>query len=152
LVRGAASARSARRLFAAGAALAAAGAAWATVFPVNKRLWTSSYTLLTGGIAVAMLGVFVYAVARRPFTRGPRRSLTAAGANALVVYIAAEASASVLADVHVGPSSLRTWLWAHALSPWAGAMLGSFLYALVVLAACLALAAVLDRRRLYVRL
>ncbi len=50
-------------LFAGGAALAGLGYAWGFVpspvrFPVIKKIWTSSYVLLTGGYAAIILGLF----------------------------------------------------------------------------------------------
>src|SRR5205085_11400455 len=44
-----------RRLALAGAALVGLGLVWSLLFPLNKRLWTSSYTLLTAGVALLAL-------------------------------------------------------------------------------------------------
>ena len=35
---------------------------WDLGFPINKKLWTSSYVLLTVGINLAMLGALIYAI------------------------------------------------------------------------------------------
>ncbi len=44
-----------RRLLAAGLVCFAAGEIWGTFFPINKKLWTSSYVLLTVGLAMLAL-------------------------------------------------------------------------------------------------
>jgi predicted acyltransferase len=44
-----------RRLTAAGLACFAAGELWSLIFPINKKLWTSSYSLLTVGLAMLAL-------------------------------------------------------------------------------------------------
>ncbi|MDN8793344.1 hypothetical protein Q0M19_14065, partial [Staphylococcus aureus] len=43
------------RLAAAGLLLAGLGLLWAQWFPLNKSLWTSSYVLFTGGLALLLL-------------------------------------------------------------------------------------------------
>jgi predicted acyltransferase len=44
-----------RRLVGVGLALFAAGELWGLSFPINKKLWTSSYVLLTTGLAMMVL-------------------------------------------------------------------------------------------------
>jgi predicted acyltransferase len=41
-----------RRLVAVGVACFAAGELWSLIFPINKQLWTSSYVLITTGMAM----------------------------------------------------------------------------------------------------
>jgi len=48
-------ARLLRRLVAAGLACLSAGELWSLAFPINKKLWTSSYVLLTVGLAMLAL-------------------------------------------------------------------------------------------------
>lgn len=50
-------ARRGRALIAAGAAMAAAGAAWNLAFPVIKNIWSSSFVLVTAGATVVALGL-----------------------------------------------------------------------------------------------
>jgi predicted acyltransferase len=59
---------------------------WLHVCPIVKRIWTSSYTLYSGGLVVLMLAAF-YAVIE---LRGWRRwsfPLVVIGANSIVVYV-----------------------------------------------------------------
>jgi predicted acyltransferase len=69
-----------------GALLMATGAVWGWLFPINKPLWTSSYSLWTGGIATSGLGLFLLA-SESP--RGARwlRPLQIYGVNALLVFV-----------------------------------------------------------------
>lgn len=50
------------RLVAAGAVMAVLGWLWHPVFPVIKKLWTSSYVLVAGGYSLVVLGVAILAV------------------------------------------------------------------------------------------
>jgi predicted acyltransferase len=47
-------------LFIAAVALLLAGYTWGLTFPVNKKIWTSSYVLVTTGLAIAILATLVY--------------------------------------------------------------------------------------------
>ena len=138
----------ARRLALAGAALVAVGLAWSPLFPMNKRLWTSSYTLLTGGVALLALAA-LHALAS---PGGRMRRLAALGTNALVVYILSEEAASVLGRAHIGSQPARTWLWQHLFAAWAGPTTGSLLYAAALLGAYWLVALALARRRVSLRL
>jgi predicted acyltransferase len=43
-----------------GFVLIAAGFLWGYGFEINKKLWTSSYVLLTVGLSASVLGLVVY--------------------------------------------------------------------------------------------
>jgi predicted acyltransferase len=82
------SAEKVRGLVIGGAALALAGLAlqWLHINPIVKRIWTSSYTLYSGGLVILMLAVF-YAVID---VKGWRRwafPLIVIGANSIAVYV-----------------------------------------------------------------
>ncbi len=47
-------------LLIAGFVVCAIGCIWAYGFPVNKKIWTSSYTLVTTGLAILFLVLFIY--------------------------------------------------------------------------------------------
>ena len=49
-------------LFVAGALLIFAGFAWDLIFPVNKKIWSSSYVVYTTGLALMVIGVVIYAL------------------------------------------------------------------------------------------
>src|SRR5205814_10097034 len=50
------------RLLLAGTACVVLSLWWNTVFPINKKLWTSSYVLCTVGIDLGVLAITVYLV------------------------------------------------------------------------------------------
>lgn len=72
----------------AGFVLIVAGAGWGTVFPVVKKLWTSSFVLLAGGWSLIFLAVFhqVVDVWRVRWWCAPFQWI---GMNALTIYITA---------------------------------------------------------------
>jgi predicted acyltransferase len=77
--------------------LMAAGLLMAFVVPVNKRLWTPSFTVLTLGTSCAWLAVFIWLadVLRQRRWIAPLREL---GANPIAVYVGSMAARALLDD------------------------------------------------------
>lgn len=75
------------RLSAAGAAGIAAGLVWSLHFPINKHLWSSSFILLTGGMALLSLALF-YLVIDVLRVRRWAFFFEVIGLNSLAIYLA----------------------------------------------------------------
>lgn len=75
-----------RQLFLLGSVWTATGLAWSLVFPINKNLWTSSYTLFTAGIAMLSISAvgWVVDVARSRWWTPP---LVAFGINPILAFV-----------------------------------------------------------------
>src|SRR5205823_2966873 len=88
-----------KRLTYTGLALAAAGVAWSPLFPINKKLWTSSYVLFTGGCALVLLALTYQLVEVHGF-RKLGRPFEILGLNAILVYVASEGLAGFVDRPH----------------------------------------------------
>jgi predicted acyltransferase len=73
----------------AGIILVLAGLAWGSVFPINKRLWTSSFTLYAGGWSLLLLSVF-YGLIDVAGYRKWAFPFVVIGANSIIIYVASE--------------------------------------------------------------
>ncbi|MBN1816752.1 MAG: DUF5009 domain-containing protein [Sedimentisphaerales bacterium] len=73
-------------LILAGAACIGAGLAWSQVFPIIKHIWTSSFVLFSGGICLALLGLF-YLVIDVWGLQKWSYFFVVLGANAIFVYM-----------------------------------------------------------------
>jgi predicted acyltransferase len=137
-----------RQLALWGAGAVAAGLAWSTFFPPNKRLWTSSFTLLTTGAALLGLAALFHLV---DVSRRERlsRLLTPLGRNAIVVFVGSEEMAYYLQKWSIGDRTMRQWGFAH-LDAALPAPVASLAYALVVLGFWWLVAEAMHRRRWYV--
>lgn len=124
---------------------------WNTVFPINKKIWTSSFVLCTVGIDLGVLALLVYAV---PHAQQRRSTyfFEVLGRNALVVYLLSEVGQKVLDLVHIGQQSLFGWLYAVGFAPWAGDKPGALLYAVVYMLGCWTVGYAMDRKGIYIRL
>jgi len=76
-------------LFAAGLVLIALGSLWNLNFPINKRLWTSSFVLFVGGWSMLFLSVF-YLIIDVAGYRKWAFPFMLIGVNSILIYLAAE--------------------------------------------------------------
>jgi len=139
------------KLLLAGAVLIALAVWWNTVFPINKKLWTSSYVLCTVGIDLGVLAALICLV-----PQGERRRSTyffeVFGRNTLVVYLLSEAAEKVLHMTHIGSQSVLDWVYSVGFASWSGDKAGSLLYSIAYMLCCWAVAFAMDRKRIYIKL
>lgn len=76
-----------RLLLVAGAGCVVVGLVWGLHFPVNKHLWTSSFILLTGGMALISLGIFYWIIDMLGYQRWTF-FFRVIGMNSLTIYLA----------------------------------------------------------------
>jgi predicted acyltransferase len=145
------------RLSTVGAAAGLVGAVWGTVFPINKNLWTSSYALFMAGLASIALAACIWAVDFHGWRAwaAPFRWL---GVNALAIFVASDLAAIVMLWIKVPapgggkPRSLYTAIYRPVFDRFADPRLGSLLFALAFLAVFVAVAGVLYRKRIFIKI
>jgi predicted acyltransferase len=141
----------------AGAAVAslAIGSLWAVWFPLNKKLWTSSYVLVAAGIALALLALLFWAIE----VRGWRGKWTWAplvlGSNAIAAYMISEllgTTLSMIASwVHGGPFSAERWIFVHCFAWIPDGGLASFAYSFAYMAVCFIPVWILYRNKIFLK-
>ena len=134
----------------------AIGFVWNFWFPINKNLWTSSYVAFTAGIAVLILAVCFYTVDTRGHTSWTK-PFVILGLNAIFIYALSEIVNLTLIYVRIPltestNTSLKSLINERLFSSWAGPLHGSFLYALAYLAFCWIIAAILYKRRIFIKI
>jgi predicted acyltransferase len=134
-----------------GAICVAVSLLWNSAFPINKKLWTSSFVLCTVGIDLGALVVLIYAVPQAK-QRLWTHFFEVFGRNTLFIYLLAEAGQILLQSTHVGDETTFEWLYVVGFAPWAGDKPGSLLYAVIYMLCCWAVAYALDRKRIYIKL
>jgi predicted acyltransferase len=91
-----------RKLLMWGAVGIVAGLLWHLQFPIIKKIWTSSYVLLTAGISAALLGTFYYIVDVKEHRKWAQPFVWI-GMNAITIYVIAHiVSLTALARRFVG--------------------------------------------------
>jgi len=142
-------------MFVAGAGAVVAGWAWGLCFPVNKALWTSSYAVLTAGLALQLLAVCYWLVDIKNLRRWATPFLVF-GTNALAVYFLSELFSNLISLVRFTRSDgsavdLKTLIYENAFASWASPLNASFMFALCVVLLWLGVAGVLYRRRIFIK-
>jgi predicted acyltransferase len=135
-----------RGIAAAGVSGIVLGGLWNLSFPINKKLWTSSYVLYAAGFSLLLLALFLWLADLRRAREGYARSRMAAladtfllvlGTNAIVAYVLSELLGSALEFVHVTPrAELPHWFYLQIASVVPDVALASLLYSLSYLAVC----------------
>lgn len=133
-----------RALIGSGALLAVLDGLWNVVLPFNKALWTPSYVLWTGGVALLVLALAHQLVDRRGLWL-PGRAL---GLNAILAYAGSWLMVCLLAAF-----GADRWLYEQAFASWITPVFGpeaaSAAWACAIVAVWWAVAIGLDRKRWY---
>lgn len=124
---------------------------WDLLFPINKKLWTSSYVLLTVGIDMMALAILVFII-----DMAGQRNWTyffeVFGRNTLFIYLLSEVFVILMWTIPVGDDSLYSWIYQNFFQSWAGNLNGSPLFAIWVMMMCWVVGYLLDRRKVYIRI
>lgn len=135
--------RKAAGMFALGVLGLIAGEAWSIWFPINKKLWTSSYVIFTAGFALVCLAACYWALDVKKLHGWWSKPFLIFGTNAIAAYVISE-----LLGGSFGWKELIFQHWfAHIASPG----LASLLYATFVLALCFLPIWWLSRKRIFLK-
>lgn len=126
--------------------LLAAGFALSFVLPLNKRIWSPSYTLFTCGLAALLLSVLMYLVDDLGW-KGWTRPLLVFGTNALFLYVLSELLGIVLGATGAGRAAYNFLESMIAIPKWA-----SLSYAILFVLVCWAFGWPLYRRKIFIKL
>ena len=138
-------------LMVGGIAAVTAGYIWHLAFPVNKNLWSSSFVLVTSGIASLLLGAFYYIVDIRKYASGTMPGIIF-GANAIAIYFLSEVISHLFYTLKFGSASLNVQFMAALTHAGLASKLVSVLYAIIFVGINFLIASFLYRKRIFIRL
>jgi predicted acyltransferase len=154
---GASAWRKAAWMLALGVAGMAAGKVFDLWFPINKKLWTSSYVLFTGGFALVGLALCYWLLDIK--RRGGRWTMPALvfGTNAIVAYAFSEFLAKALdaGRVHLSSGQILSWqqfIFQQFFAPLASPSRASLLYSLAYVLVCWVATWMLYRKRIFIKI
>lgn len=149
--QGGANADTVKRFLAVGAALIVAALLWDTVFPITKKLWTSSFVLLTVGIALVVLAGLMAWIDIGKHKFGVR-FFEVFGRNPIVLYVVAILIEMGLNHIRIdGGVGLWRWFGLNVMQAIAPGQLGSFLAAILYMLLCWLVGWWMYRRNITVR-
>ncbi len=121
-------------LFSAAGLLIIGGLIWNGFFPMNKALWTSSFVLYTGGLAMATLA-FSYWIIDVNNCQRFTEPFVAFGSNAITIYVASGYLPLLIGRIKFNdngtPSNLWQYGYQHLFASWLSPINASVVSALV---------------------
>ncbi len=140
------------KLLIAGVCLIGIALFWAQFFPLAKKLWTSTFTLLTIGIDLVIIGVLIYAIEIKNIKRGTNFFLVF-GRNSLAIYLLSELLFTVISTVWVKPNlSFYDWVNQAFYQPLFPGAFGTLVFALCYMMLCWLVGYVMDKRKIYIKI
>jgi len=122
---------------------------WNEVFPINKKLWTSSFVALTIGLDLMILAILVYLI---EIVKQQRWTyfFEVFGKNTLFIYLLSELGVILLYTLKVSDKSAYSWLYSSLFQK-AGDYFGSLLFALCWMVICWAVGYAMDKKKIYIK-
>jgi predicted acyltransferase len=125
-------------LFIAGVILISVGLVWSEFFPINKKLWTSSFVVFMGGMGAVVLALCMWLIEIRGITwwTEPFRVF---GVNPILAFVASDLFAIIIfRDLTVTRNgseiSVQQWFHDMLLASWLPPYVASFAFALLFVA------------------
>jgi predicted acyltransferase len=140
------------KLLIAGAFLIGAALFWGQFFPIAKKLWTSSFTLLTIGIDLVIIGILIYAIEIKNVKRGTNFFLVF-GRNSLAIYLLSELLFTLISTIWVKPNlSFYDWINQVFYQPLFPGAFGTLVFAVCYMMLCWFVGYLMDKRKIYIKI
>ncbi|GGH02883.1 membrane protein [Parapedobacter pyrenivorans] len=138
------------------------GLFWGLGFPINKKIWTSSYVLYTSGLALSAIGSMIWFIEVLGVRNWLTRFFDVFGKNPLFIFVLSGALPRLLGLIRIpvgindaGDDLYTTplrWFYTEVCAQVPGPPeVGSFCYALAFLAVCWGICYVLDKKKIYIK-
>jgi predicted acyltransferase len=150
------------KLLLTGVVLVLVGYIWDFSFPINKKIWTSSYVFYTSGLAIVTLSMFIYLLEFNNAKGKWSQFFDVFGKNPLFIFVLSGFLPRVLALLrwvdHVDEkgepvyTNALPWFYQNVCKDVASDLrIGSLLYALCMIAFMGTIAYLLDKKKIYIR-
>ncbi len=146
----------------AGLFLVAAAYLWDIFTPINKKIWTSSYVLLTTGLATFIIAIIIWMIEFKNWRGAWSKFFNVFGKNPLFIFVFSAFLPKTLALVRI-PDGLRadgtqkfltplSWFYQNICKPlFENEKNASFLYALVFITFMWLIVYWMDKKKIYVK-
>jgi len=150
-------------LLMAGLVLVFSGYCWDMVFPINKKIWTSSYVLYTSGLGILTLSSLIYLIEFKSVKGKWSKFFDVFGKNPLFIFVLSGFLPRILAMLrwvdHIDETtgkkmytSAFPWFYEHICKNMATDLrVGSLVYALITIAFYWSIVYLLDKKKIYIK-
>jgi predicted acyltransferase len=142
-------------LFIAGISCIMGGWLWNLFFPINKSLWTSSYVLFTGGLAMQLLALCYWLIDMKGYRRWAK-PFVVFGVNAITLFVGSGLMARLMGLIKVPRAdgtkiALKTWIYDGLFLSWAPPYQASLSFAIAFILLWLGLMWILYKRKIFIK-
>lgn len=134
----------------AGIVLLALAYLWDLGFPINKKIWTSSYVLLTVGWDLLLSAGLIFLVEIQKLTRWTY-FFQAFGRNPLILYVCSGVVVSIFSMIPVGDTTFKGWIYANLFTSWLDPKNASFLFAIAYMLLIWLIGLWMDKKKIYIK-
>ena len=123
---------------------------WDNLFPINKKIWTSPYVLLTVGLDLFLIGFLVMVIEvwkKRNWTY----FFEVFGRNPLILYVLSGIVISVMHIIQIGDQSLKGVIYETAFTSWLGPKNASLFFAIFYMLLIWLIGLWMDRKKVYIK-
>ena len=138
------------RLMIAGAVIIFIALSWDMVFPINKKIWTSSFVLLTTGIDLFILSLLIYIIEMQRQKKWTY-FFVVFGRNPLFIYILSSLLLTVFYMIPVGDTNLQRWIYRDFFGSFLSLVNASFAFAIFYTLINWTVGYFLDKKGIYVK-
>ena len=139
-----------KTLLISGVILIALSYIWDLAFPINKKIWTSSYTLLTIAWGEILLAGLIYLIEIQKF-KSWTYFFQAFGRNPLILYVLSGVVITIFSMIPVGETTFRGWIYQSFFTSWLGPKNASFLFALSYMLLIWMIGYFMDKKKIYIK-
>ena len=122
---------------------------WNNFFPINKKIWTSSFVLYTVGLDLLVLSILIFIIDIKDKKRWAY-FFEVFGKNTLFIYLLSEIGIVFFWIFKIGDQPAYIWLYQNVFRL-AGDYIGSLLFALSWMMLCWFVGYWMDRKKIYVK-
>lgn len=123
--------------------------------PINKKLWSSTFVLVTTGFGAQLLALLIWIIDINGKERWSK-FFHSFGVNPLFVYVLAVVLANLLSNIKFSYQgvaiSIKGYIYSVLIQPWAGNQFGSLLYALLFVTLCWSVGYILHKKNIYIKI
>lgn len=131
------------------------GELWNIWFPINKKLWTSSYVLFAAGFAVVCLALCYWATDVKRWRGAWTKPFLIFGRNSIALYIfawlLAELLSSISASLNGESLNAHDYIFQRFFAPIGTASFSSLLFSHVYVLVCLLPLWLMDRKKIFLK-
>lgn len=120
-------------------------------FPINKPLWSPSYVIFMGGMALIFLAMCYYIIDIKQHTAWTK-PLVIFGVNPIALYMLAETASRLLSLIKISNTTLQGWIYKELFVSWLGDLNGSLGYAVFYVLIWLAVMAIFYVNHIFIKI